>query len=147
MKNDKLISYLQEDLKNERKHLAAYTQFAVQLRGLHREELREFCQEQAADELKHVIQFSELIVHLGGVPGIEVASYPTDLTCPIAILKSIIEMEDKVAENYSLRLKQTEDMIDAATSYTHLFYEDQLLDSWRTAREVEQMLPKSLMEE
>lgn len=141
MTKEKLIQLLQQDLANERKHLAAYTQFAVQLRGLHREELREFCEEQAKDELNHVTQFSELIVHLGGTPGTEVAPYPTDLTCPVAILKAIIEMEDEVADNYTERLQQTEEYTNSATAYTHLFYEEQLLDSWKTAREVEQMLP------
>ena len=129
MENQQLIEFLQEDLKNERKHLAAYTQFAVQLTGLHREELREFCETQAADELKHVTEFSELIVHLGGTPGVETNSYPADLTCPSAIVKAN-------------RLKATEDYDNAATAYTHLFYEEQLLDSWKTAREVEKMIPK-----
>lgn len=145
MNNEELIALLQEDLKNERKHLAAYTQFGVLLCGLHREELREFCQEQAADELKHVTEFSELIVHLGGVPGVETNPYPTDLTCPVAIMKAVVEMEDEVANNYAKRLQQTENYDNASTAYAHLFYEDQLLDSWKTAREVEKMIPKNQM--
>lgn len=142
MTNEELIALLQEDLKNERKHLAAYTQFAVQLSGLHREELREFCETQAADELKHVTEFSELIVYLGGVPCVEVNPFPTDLTCPSAIMKAIVEMEDQVAENYAQRLVQTHEMENSATAYAHVFYEDQIKDSWRTAREVERMIPK-----
>lgn len=142
MTNQELINKLQYDLRNERKHLAAYVQFAVQLRGLHRNELREFCETQAADELAHVTQFSELIVFLGGVPDTEVAPYPADLTCPTAIMKAIVEMENEVAENYAVRLQQTHEMEDAATAYCHVFYENQIEDSWRTAREVEQMIPK-----
>jgi bacterioferritin (cytochrome b1) len=142
MTNDQLIALLQQDLKNERKHLAAYTQFGVQLRGLHREELREFCQTQAADELLHVTQFSELIVHLGGVPGTEVNDYPSDLTCPVAIVKAIVEMEDEVADAYAERLRQTHEMENSATAYCHVFYEEQIADSWKTAREVEQMIPR-----
>lgn len=143
MTNEELIALLQQDLKNERKHLAAYTQFAVQLRGLHREELRDFCQTQAADELLHVTQFSELIVHLGGVPGTEVNDYPADLTCPVAIVKAIVEMEDEVADAYAERLRQTHEMENAATAYCHVFYEEQIADSWKTAREVEQMIPRN----
>ena len=143
MTNDQLIALVQQDLKNERKHLAAYTQFAVQLRGLHRNELREFCETQAADELVHVTQFSELIVHLGGVPGTEVSKYPADLKCPAAIMKSIVEMEDEVADLYAIRLQQTHEMENAATAYCHVFYETQIEDSWKTAREVELMIPKS----
>lgn len=139
MEVSELVDLLQEDLKNERKHLAAYAQFAVQLRGLHREELREFCETQAADELQHVLQFSELIVHLGGVPGTEVASYPSDLTTPEDILNYVVEMEDEVAENYAQRLRQTHEMESAAVAYAHVFYEEQIADSWKTAREVEQM--------
>ena len=142
MTNENLIELLQEDLKNERKHLAAYTQFGVMLSGLHREELREFCEEQSQDELKHVTEFSELIVHLGGVPETECNPYPSDLTCPVSIMKAVVEMEDEVADNYAMRLKQTEDYDNASTAYVHLFYEEQLLDSWKTAREVEKMIPK-----
>lgn len=146
MENEQLIEFLQEDLKNERKHLSAYTQYAVQLTGLHREELREFCETQAADELKHVTEFSELIVHLGGTPDVETNPYPSDLTCPTSIVKAIVEMEDEVADNYAKRLKSTEDYDNAATAYTHLFYEEQLLDSWKTAREVQKMIPKKTCE-
>lgn len=141
MTNQELIDLLQIDLKNERKHLAAYTQFAVQMRGLHRNELREFCETQATDELLHVTQFSELIVHLGGVPGMEVNAYDGDLKCPKAIMKAIVEMEDEVADIYAERLRQTHEMENAATAYCHVFYENQIEDSWRTAREVEKMIP------
>lgn len=141
MTNEELLALAQEDLKNERMHLAAYTQFGVQLRGLHREELREFCETQAADELIHVTQFSELIVHLGGVPGTDVNPFPTDLTCPVAIMKAIVAMEDQVADNYAERLRQTHEMENAAEAYVHVFYEEQIADSWKTAREVEKMIP------
>lgn len=144
MTNDELIALVQEDLKNERKHLAAYTQFAVQLRGLHRNELREFCETQAADELLHVTQFSELIVFLGGVPSTEVNEYPAGLTCPKEIMKAIVDMEDIVADIYAGRLRDTDGMENAATAYCHVFYEDQIQDSWRTAREVELMIPNSV---
>jgi bacterioferritin (cytochrome b1) len=141
MTNLMLIEMLQEDLKNERKHLLAYTQFAVQLSGLHREELREFCEDQAKDELNHVTEFSELIVHLGGVPNVEVNPYPADLSCPVEIMKAIVEMEEEVADKYTQRLRETESFSNSATAYTHLFYEEQLLDSWKTAKEVRKMIP------
>ncbi len=141
MTNEGLIALVQEDLKNERKHLAAYTQFAVQLRGLHRNELREFCETQAADELVHVTQFSELIVFLGGVPGTEVNDYPAGLKCPKEIMKAIVKMEDEVADLYADRLRVTDGMENAPTAYCHVFYENQIEDSWRTAREVELMIP------
>jgi len=138
MTDEELINMLQNDLKNERKHLAFYTQAAVRIRGPHREELREFCETEAKGELQHVTEFSELIVHLGGDPGTDVNHFPS-LKTPRDILNYIVKMEEEVAENYAQRLKQTEDMENANTAYVHLFYEDQLQDSWKTAKEVKEM--------
>lgn len=140
MTNEELIDMIQDDLKNERKHLAFYTQAAIMVQGLHREELREFFEKEAASELQHVLQFSELIKHLGGTPGTEVAKYRDDLSCPVAILKYVVEMEDEVANIYAGRLRATDGMETAATAYAHVFYEEQIADSWKTAREVEQMV-------
>lgn len=53
-------------------------------------------------------------------------------------------MEDEVAENYAERLRQTHEMENAATAYCHVFYEEQIADSWKTAREVELMVPKQV---
>jgi len=142
MTNEQLIYLLQQDLKNERKHLAFYLQASTMISGLHREELREFFLTEAQGELKHVEQFSELIVHLGGVPGTEVNSFPSNLTCPIAILKYVVQMEQEVAEIYAERLRQTHEMENAATAYAHVFYEDQIADSQRTAWEVAKMVPQ-----
>lgn len=140
MTEQDLINLLQKDLKNERKHLGFYTQAAVMLQGFHREELREFCEEEAKSELEHVTQFAQLIVYLGGIPGTEVNAYPSYFTNPKDILKYASDMEKEVADNYAERLRQTEDMENAATAYAHVFYEDQISDSWKNHRDLEQML-------
>ena len=140
MSKEDLIEMVQEDLKNERKHLAFYAQAAVMVEGLHREELREFFEEQAADELKHVLEFSELIVHLGGVPLTEVNPYPHDLSNPEDLLKYAMEMEQEVADIYARRLRTTESMLSSSMAYTHVFYEDQIKDSWHTAQEISKMI-------
>lgn len=140
MTTQELISMLQEDLKNERKHLAFYLQASTLIAGLHREELREFLFTEAQGELKHVEQFSELIVHLGGVPGTVVNSYPSDLTCPVAILKYAVQMEQEVADIYASRLRATHEMEDGPTAYIHVFYEEQIADSQRTSWEIAQMV-------
>lgn len=137
-----LIELVNEDLKNERKHLSMYLQAGVMVQGLHRPELREFFLEEAGDELKHCEQFADLVVRLGGTPSIEVNEYPIDLVCPVQILKYIRDMEIEVADNYAKRLKQTEDYENSDVAYAHLFYEDQLIDSWETAKEVEQLIKK-----
>lgn len=147
MNKKQLIEVLQEDLKNERKHLMFYTQAAVLVSGLHREELREFFMEEAKGELAHIEQFSELIVHLGDVPGTEVNPLPNRLVGnvgdPMSLLIEVIKMEDEVANNYTKRLQATHEMENSETAYVHVFYEDQIRDSWRTAREVE-MMTKSM---
>ena len=68
MTNQELIDFLQNDLKNERKHLLFYLQSSVMVQGLHREELSEMLYKESLDEHKHVEEFSRLIVQLGGVP-------------------------------------------------------------------------------
>lgn len=142
MDQQQLISYLQEDLKNERKHLAFYLHSAVMVKGLHREELREFFMEEAQGELKHIEQFSELIVHLGGVPGTESSPWPETLSDPVDILSYVVQMEQEVADIYAKRLRDTHDMNSAAEAYCHVFYEDQIRDSQHTAWEVKQMVEK-----
>ena len=139
MTNEQLISMLQDDLKNERKHLGFYLHASVMLQGLHRKELREFCEEEAKGEFRHVIEFSEAIVHLGGVPGLETNYFPT-YKKPHTILTYAQGMESEVADIYATRLVATHEMENAATAYMHVFYEDQIRDSWKTAQEIAQML-------
>lgn len=146
MTDKELIALVNEDLKNERKHLAMYLQAGVMVRGLHRPELREFFLEEASDELKHCQQFADLVVRLGGVPTVEVNSFPMDMVCPVSILKYIHEMELEVAENYAERLRQTESLENSNVAFCHVFYEGQLEDSWATAREVEQLIKNTIME-
>lgn len=142
MTNEQLIELVNADLKNELKHLQFYLHAGVMVQGLHREELREFLLQEAADELKHCEQFAELVVHLGGVPTTETNEFSTGMSCPVAILKYAIEMEQEVANNYAERLRQTHEMENPATAYAHVFYEDQITDSQRAAWEMTQMVKK-----
>lgn len=142
MNTEELIKLVNLDLKNERKHLHFYQNAAVMIGGLHRMELREFLEKEAASELVHVNEFSELVVHLGGVPEAGINEYPTDLTCPVAILRYAVAMEEEVAENYALRLRQTHEMETADIAVAHVFYEDQVMDSWKTAKELRKMIGK-----
>jgi bacterioferritin (cytochrome b1) len=141
MTNQELIDFLQNDLKNERKHLLFYLQSSVMVQGLHREELSEMLYKESLDEHKHVEEFSRLIVQLGGVPELGIAEFPNDLICPYQILKYAQEMEQEVSNIYAMRLKQlSSEGIDALESYVHLFYEDQLQDSQSTALELGQYI-------
>lgn len=138
--NEKLIKLVNSDLKNELKHLQFYLRAGVMVSGLHRKELREFFLAEAASELKHCEQFAELVVYLGGIPEHEPNEFLTDLTCPVAILKYVVEMETEVAEIYAERLRQTESLENAATAYCHVFYEEQITDSQKAAWEAQQMV-------
>lgn len=135
-----LIQLVNSDLRNEYKHLHFYLHAGVMIQGLHREELREFLVGEAASELKHCEQFAELVVHLGGTPIVEVNEFPTDLHCPVTILKYVVEMEQEVADIYAERLRQTHEMQTTATAYVHVFYEEQIIDSLKTCMEVKQMI-------
>ena len=143
MKVENLIAYLQHDLKNERKHLAFYLHSASMVQGPHREEYREFFLEEARSELQHVQEFADLIVYLGGTPEVEVGFFPTTLRHDDDILSYIVDMEQEVADNYALRLRQTHEMEDAATACAHVFYEDQIKDSQKAAWEVQQWRNKT----
>ena len=140
MTTEELIKLVNFDLKNERKHLHFYQNAAVMIGSIHRMELREFLEKEAASELVHVNEFSELVVHLGGVPEAGVNEYPTNLVSPEDILRYAIQMENEVANNYAERLRQTDGMENADIAVAHVFYEDQVMDSWKTAKELTQML-------
>jgi bacterioferritin (cytochrome b1) len=135
MKNEGLIYWLQKDLQNERMHCLFYQQAAAIVRGLHREEFRELFLKEAQGELKHIDEFATLIVQLGGTPETTVAAFPKVMhPTPKELCELARFIESAVSETYAERLVQT-DQSDATTSYVHLFYEDQLMDSKKTALE------------
>jgi bacterioferritin (cytochrome b1) len=139
MTKQELIDLLQEDLKNERKHMLFYLQAGVMVQGLHREEIGEFLLKEALDEHKHVEEFSRLIVQLGGIPGQEVNSFTANMTCPKQILLYAQNMEQEVSNIYSKRLQMTcnpSPEEGGIETYVNLFYEDQLQDSQSTALEI-----------
>lgn len=141
MTTEQLIEILQNDLKNERKHMLFYLQAGVMVQGLHREELSELLLKEAQDEHQHVVEFSKLIVQLGGVPGQEFNSFPNDLVCPFEILRYARDMEQQVSDIYAKRLVETNtESAWSYESYVHLFYEDQLQDSQKTALELGQYI-------
>ena len=131
------------DLQHELRHLRFYTQAGAMVQSPHRLEFREWLHEEASDELEHVKQFSTLIAQLGGVPVEEGLPLPViDYGDIKAILTTIVEIESEVAERYSMRLRQTENHCNADVSNAHVFYEDQIADSWQTAQEARLMLSK-----
>lgn len=146
MTKQELIGLLNEDLKYEFHHMHAYLHASTLVTGLHRHEIAELLLEEAKSELEHCHQFAQLIVHLGGGP--VTSGHPIDelksvtWEHPTNILEDAMAMEDVVAARYSERLRQTEGHENPETSYVHVFYEEQIADSWKTAREFQLMLAK-----
>ena len=141
MANQALLDMLQNDLKNERKHMNFYLYSAAVVQGLHRAEIGEFLLEEANSELAHVHEFSKMVVYLGGVPNMETNIFPIALTDVREILQYASDMEEEVATTYAKRLEELEKLpVDSETAVLKVFYEDQIKDSWATAREVKQML-------
>jgi ferritin len=151
MKIEEFVDLLISDLSNEYAHMHFYQQAATNVRGLHRQELSEFFSEQAKSEMQHVDEFRRLIQGIitrrkieKRVPS-DVADFKKDLTCPKALLRAALEMEDQVVQNYVLRHQQAEDLasdesVAVDATYVALFLEDQILDSRGDADNILEML-------
>lgn len=145
MTNEQLVDMLNNDLKNELQHLHFYLHAASRVQSLFREEVRELLMEEAQGELEHCDAFSKMIVYLGGVPVVNGNDIPNiDYEDPQAVLAAAFQLEQEVAENYSQRLRDTESHANSNVSRTHVFYEDQIQDSWDAMKEYEQMLKKAV---
>lgn len=156
MKIENFVDILIGDLANEYAHMHFYQQAATNVRGLHRQELSEFFTEQAQSEMKHVEEFRRMIQGLitrrklnKKVPS-EVADFKKDLTCPKALLKAALEMENQVVFNYVSRIEQASELQENGFEdrqdgkYVELFLEDQILDSRGDADNILEMLESAI---
>jgi ferritin len=155
MNIEEFVDLLISDLSNEYAHMHFYQQAATNVRGLHRQELSEFFSEQAKSEMQHVDEFRRLIQGIITRRKIEkkvpstVAEFEKDLTCPKALLRAALKMEDQVVQNYVLRHRQAEDLtsdesLSADATYVALFLEDQILDSRGDADNILEMLESAI---
>lgn len=141
MNKSDFINLLNGDLANEYAHLHFYLHSAIQVEGLHREELREFFTEQAASEMNHVKQFGDMIVGLGGTPICMPASFPDQLKSPTDILDYALTMENQVVENYAQRMDQARDVLTGGDAkWVEAFLENQIIDSRTDADNIKKML-------
>ena len=152
-----LVENLTKDLMNEYAHWHFYVQAATNVSGLHRQEIGEFFLEQATSEMKHVEEFRRLIQGVITRRGLEIAipNFPSEfkqgLSCPKALLRSALEMEDQVVSNYVLRRSQAESLAESGnaedsidSTYIALFLEDQILDSRGDADNIREMLKNAI---
>jgi bacterioferritin (cytochrome b1) len=134
------VKLMNQDLKNELKHMFFYLYSSFSVHGLHRLELGKFLQNAAKSELEHVQEFAKFIVDLGGSP----EHVPNDFFPlygdPKLILQSALDMENEVLKNYTERLHHTDMLGGEDGSALHIFYEDQIMDSRKDANELRQLL-------
>jgi ferritin len=140
-----VVILLNEDLKNEWKHMQFYLHHASAITGLHAHEYKEFLLEQAASEMKHVGQFSDLLFGLGAIPTTEINEFPK-LTRVDEILRYAAEMEALVVANYTIRIAQLSTITfhapsDAADAkWLEIFLEEQIKDSREDLDHLKQLL-------
>lgn len=138
-----MIVLLNEDLRNEKKHLLFYLYHSSVVIGAERLELKEFLTEQAKSELEHVQQFSDMIIGLGGTP---TTSGANPFICFYdnnkAVLTAALQMEQDVVKNYAIRIQQAQDMDGTPEDkkYLEIFLEDQLKDSRTDVDNIRQIL-------
>jgi bacterioferritin (cytochrome b1) len=134
MNRQEILELLNNDLKNELKHLRFYLFHASSVIGLHREEYKELFIDEAKSEMNHVLQFSDLIYGLNGTA--------TDESNPFEKFENVqdivnysIKMEEEVVANYVQRMRDAkqweedhpEDVVDA--QWLEIFLEGQIQNS------------------
>jgi bacterioferritin (cytochrome b1) len=134
MQLHEIVTLLNEDLKNEWKHMQFYLHHASAITGLHAHEYKEFLLEQAASEMKHVQQFSDMLFGLGITPTTEINEF-SKLTSAKLILESAAAMEEDVVKNYVQRIAQLSTLTfhssaeAADAKWIEIFLEEQVKDS------------------
>ena len=133
MQLHEIVTLLNDDLKNEWKHLQFYLHHASAITGLHAHEYKEFLLEQAASEMQHVSQFSDLLLGLGETPTTTINAFPK-FTSAAEILEYAAAMELEVVRNYVQRIEQLADVArdpfdDMHTKWIEIFLEEQIKDS------------------
>lgn len=136
---EEVIFDLNQDLKNEWKHMRFYLHHASRVQGLHCNEYKELFLEEAASEMKHITEFSDLIVGLGGIPTTESNDFPC-FTKPKDILSYALNMENEVVVNYALRISQAELLDCPNNKWVTIFLENQIEHSRADADHMKQIL-------
>ena len=139
MTKQEMIDLLNQDLKNEWMHLRFYLYHASQVVGLHCSEYKELLLAHAASEMKHVTEFSDMIIGLGGSPTEESNSFAKH-TSPKEIMTYALEIESKVVENYTERIKQAEELGGVDGQWLEIFLEKQVEHSREDADHFKQIL-------
>jgi bacterioferritin (cytochrome b1) len=141
MNKDKMIDLLNNDLKNEWKHLCFYLYHASAVTGLNREEYKEFFLKEAAGEMGHVTEFSDVILGLGGTANDDRNSFEK-FTNPEQIFAYALKMEEEVVENYVQRIKDAVELGGVDGQWLEIFLEGQVQKSREDVDSYRQILKK-----
>lgn len=125
MTKKKLIELLNNDLKNEWKHLRFYLYHASAVTGLHCAEYKELFIEEATSEMSHVTQFSDVIIGLGGIATFESNDFEK-FDDPKEIMKYAVSMEEEVVDNYVQRMKDASELGGTDGTWLEIFLEGQV---------------------
>lgn len=145
MTKNEIVELLNEDLKNELKHLRFYLYHASSVSSLHREEYKELFLKEAQAEMMHVLQFSDVIRGLDAIPTSQANDFET-FSDPREILTYAIKMEMQVVENYVRRIEDADllrngpekDSVNA--KWLEIFLENQIEDSREDVDNFKQIL-------
>lgn len=146
---EKIITYLNEDLAREYAHWHFYMAAAMNVTGLHRQELQEFFMEEAAGEMKHIQEWGRLIIGLGGTPVYLPDNFHCDSHDSIVLLTQARDMEAEVVNQFVQRMDDAEDLaknggVDKIHArYIQIFLEDQMMDSRSTVDHLREMIKGS----
>jgi hypothetical protein len=142
-----MLAALNQDLKNEWRHLRFYLYHASAITGLHAHEFKEFLRDAAAGEMQHVGQFTDMIIGLGGEATTESFDFPK-LSDTREILMFAAKLEAEVVSNYVERIAQLDEIpTDSAQTsidkkWLEIFLEKQIEDSRQDLDHLRQLLKR-----
>jgi bacterioferritin len=109
MDKQTFISALNDDLAYEFQAITAYTRWAAEVDGPHRNMLRAMFSAEIPDELQHAQALADKIAVMGGVPTATPAQVP-EVSDNRSRLEAVLDMEKQAIENYTLRAQQAEEL-------------------------------------
>lgn len=107
MDKQSLIEALNQDLAYELQAVVAYTRWAAEVDGPHRDLLRAMFQSEIPDELGHAQFLADKIAVYGGTPTTTPKAVPEARTNHER-LNAVMTMEETAIKNYNQRIEQAE---------------------------------------
>lgn len=109
MNKDTFIQALNNDLAYELQAITAYTRWAAEVDGPHRNMLRTMFTSEIPDELAHAQTLADKIAVLGGTPTVDPAPVP-NVSDNRARLEAVLAMEQQAIGNYTRRAQEAEEL-------------------------------------